>query len=114
MVYTPISLIDNRNPQAYSLFMSTKTHIHTNEEKNALKVRLRKIAGQLKGIEKMIDDDRECPEILTQVVSARKALKSFAEKVIHEHLHHCIEGAQQDQGRKKLRELLDVLERYVE
>jgi len=95
-------------------FMSTKTHIHSDEEKKALKVRLRKIAGQLKGIENMLDEDRECPEVLTQVVSARKALKSFAEKVIHEHLHHCIEGSQQDQGRKKLRELLDVLERYVE
>ena len=94
--------------------MSTKTHVHSDEEKHALKIRVRKIAGQLKAIEKMLDDDRDCPEILTQVVSARKALKSFAEKLIHEHLYHCIDGAQQDQGKKKLRELLDVLERYVE
>jgi DNA-binding FrmR family transcriptional regulator len=94
--------------------MSAKEHVHSAEEKHALKVRVRKIAGQLKAIETMLDDDRDCPEILNQVVSARKGLKSFAEKLIHEHLHHCIDGAQQDQGKKKLRELLDVLERYVE
>ena len=64
--------------------MSAKGHVHSAEEKHALKVRVRKIAGQLKAIETMLDDDRDCPEILTQVVSARKALKSFAEKLIHE------------------------------
>lgn len=94
--------------------MSTREHVHSDAEKHALKVRVRKIAGQLKAIEAMLDDDRDCPEILNQVVSARKGLKSFAEKLIHEHLHHCIDGAKQDQGKRKLRELLDVLERYVD
>lgn len=94
--------------------MSVKGHIHSDEEKHALKIRVRKVAGQLKAIETMLDDDRDCPEILMQLVSARKGLKSFAEKLIHEHLYHCIDGAQQEQGKKKLRELLEVLERYVE
>ena len=94
--------------------MNPKSHVHSEDEKQAIKVRVRKIAGQLKAIEKMLDEDRDCPEVLTQVVSARKALKSFAEKLIHQHLYHCIDGAQQEQGKKKMRELLEVLERYVE
>jgi len=89
-------------------------HKHPPHEKKALQLRLRKIAGQIAAIERMVEDDRDCPEVLTQVVSVRKALKAFAELVIHDHLHHCIEGANATEGQRKLRELLTVLERFVE
>lgn len=90
-------------------------HQHPEEERKALKVRLRKVIGQLKAIEEMLDEDRDCVDILTQLVSSRKGLKSLAEKIIHSHLHHCVEGASHEaDGKKKLRELLVVLERYVE
>ena len=95
--------------------MSTHTHVHPPDEKRALLVRLRKIAGQIAAIERMVEEDRDCPDVLTQVVSARKALKSFAEVVIHQHTHECIEHASDSkEGQRKLRELLTVLERYVE
>jgi len=90
-------------------------HTHSPDEKKALKIRLRKIAGQIAAIERMIDADVDCPEVLTQVVSARKGLKSFAEVVIHQHTHDCIEAASDPkESHRKLRELLTVLERYVE
>ena len=95
--------------------MPKPTHIHPPDEKRALQMRLRKIAGQLAAIERMVEEDRDCPDVLTQVVSVRKALKSFAEVVIHQHTHECIEQATDPkEGRRKLRELLTVLERYVE
>lgn len=84
------------------------------ENRHALKMRIRKIAGQLKAIESMLDDDSDCPDILNQVISARKALKSFAEKMIHEHTVHCIEAAQRDKGHIELKKLLSVLERYID
>jgi CsoR family transcriptional regulator, copper-sensing transcriptional repressor len=90
-------------------------HQHSVEEKKALQIRLRKIGGQLKSIEKMIQDDVDCSEVLTQTVSARRALKSFAETVIHGHLHSCIEhAADPREGQKKLKDLLSVLRRYVD
>jgi len=95
--------------------MSKHTHTHPPHEKRALQLRLRKIAGQVAGIEKMVLEDRDCPEVLMQVVSVRKALKSFAQVVIHEHAHQCIEGAADPkEAQRKLKELLKVLERYVE
>jgi DNA-binding FrmR family transcriptional regulator len=94
--------------------MPKKTRQHLHEDKQALKNRIRKISGQLKAIETMLDESRECPDILNQVVSARRALKSFAEKLIHEHTIHCIEDAQRDKGQEELKKLLLVLERYVE
>ena len=51
---------------------------------------------------------------LMQVVSARRALKSFSEEMIQSHLHECIEGAaSQSEGRRELRSLLTVLKRYA-
>lgn len=76
--------------------------------------RLRKVRGQLQGIEKMVEAETDCAEVLTQVVSARRALKSFGDVLIRSHLHDCIEHAEtQAEARKKLRALLTVLERYV-
>ncbi|MES2308088.1 MAG: metal-sensitive transcriptional regulator [Verrucomicrobiota bacterium] len=90
-------------------------HKHSPSEKKALQIRLRKVAGQVHSIEKMLDEDVDCTDILTQVVSVRKALKSFAEVVIHQHVHECIEkSTDPSDGKKKLRDLLIVLERYVE
>jgi DNA-binding FrmR family transcriptional regulator len=95
--------------------MARHSHVHPLNEKRALQLRLRKVAGQIAGIEKMIEEDRDCAEVLTQVVSVRRALKSFAEVVIREHTHQCIEHAADPvEGRHRLRELLTVLQRYVE
>ena len=92
-----------------------KKHSHSRGERDAQKLRVHRIVGQLNAIERMLAEDRDCSEILMQLVSARKALKSLAETLIHSHLHHCIESAQtQTEGKKKLHDLLVVLERYVE
>jgi DNA-binding FrmR family transcriptional regulator len=78
-------------------------------------MRVKKIAGQLHAVEGMLVDDRDCAEVLMQLVSARKAIKALAERIIHSHMAHCIEGAgSPSESRRKLRELLTVLERYVD
>ena len=90
-------------------------HVHPEEERRALQIRVRKVGGQLRALETMLAEDRDCAEILTQLVSARRGLKSLAEKIMSMHMHHCIEHADSPQeGKKRLRELLTVLERYVE
>ena len=89
-------------------------HSHPKDEKAALILRLRKIKGQVQGLEKMIQADTDCTEILNQVISARNALKSFGEKIIHSHAHDCIENvADKSQARRNLRSLITVLHRYV-
>ena len=90
-------------------------HGHPHKEKAALIARLRKIRGQIQAIEKMVAADVDCPEVLMQVVSARRAIKSFGDEIIHSHMHECIEHAEsQTESRKKLRLFLGVLERYVD
>jgi DNA-binding FrmR family transcriptional regulator len=83
-------------------------------DKRALVVRLRRIKGQIEGLERMIDADADTSDVLMQVVSARQALKSFSEEVIESHLHECIEGAAtQAEGKREIRALLEVLKRYA-
>ena len=92
-----------------------KEHHRPLEERQANVVRLRKIIGQLNGVEKMLNEDLDCSAILTQLVSARRGLKSLSEKLIHGHLHHCVaEARDRKVATQKLAELLTVLERYVE
>lgn len=92
---------------------------HTPEDpeadRRALQLRLRKITGQLKGVGTMIEGDYDCAEVLNQLVSARRALKSLAEKIMNDHLEHCLEAeVSPDQRRRQLREVSQMLKRYVE
>jgi len=89
-------------------------HVHPKSEKDALILRLRKIRGQVQGLERLVSEDADCTDVLNQVISARNALKSFGERVIHAHAHHCIENVRDPaQGRRNLRSLIVVLQRYV-
>lgn len=89
-------------------------HIHPQNEKDALIVRLRKIRGQVQALERLVTEDADCTEVLNQVISARNALKSLGEKVIHSHAHDCIENVSNPaDARRNLRSLITVLHRYV-
>lgn len=84
-------------------------------DRRALQIRLRKITGQLKGVETMIAGHYDCAEVLNQLVSARRAVKSLAEKIITDHLEHCLTGdATADQRRRDMKEATTMLKRYVE
>lgn len=94
--------------------MREMKHVHPDHEKQALVARLHKISGQLQAIERMVLADEDCPEVLMQVISARRALKSFGDEIIHAHIRECLDHAEsREAGRKKLRSFLTVLERYV-
>jgi len=89
-------------------------HVRPGLEKRALVVRLRRIKGQIEAIEKMVEGDIDCSDVLMQVVSARRALKSFSEEMIESQLHEYIEStANQSESRRELHSLLTVLKRYA-
>ncbi len=93
--------------------MKTK-HARPGLEKRALVVRLRRIKGQVEAIERMVEADAETSDVLMQVVSARRALKSFSEEMIESHLQEYVAStANQTGGRRELHSLLTVLKRYA-
>jgi DNA-binding FrmR family transcriptional regulator len=62
-------------------------------EKDALLKRLRRIEGQVRGLQRMVEDDTYCIDVLTQVAAATKALQSVAVGLVDEHLRHCVANA---------------------
>ena len=78
-----------------------------------LKQRLNRIAGQVAGLQKMLDEDRYCVDVLTQVSAVRSALDSFAVAVLCGHVDHCLSGGEHAHAKAKGRtkdELMDELQ----
>jgi CsoR family transcriptional regulator, copper-sensing transcriptional repressor len=86
------------------------------EEKDALVKRLHRIEGQVRGIERMVEDERYCIDILTQIAAATTALESLAFKILDEHVNHCVAGALEsgdaEVAAEKSRELLEAVHRF--
>jgi len=86
-------------------------------EKDALIKRLHRIEGQVRGIERMVDEERYCIDILTQISAVSTALESVALKLLEEHVNHCVAGALQsgdaEAAGEKARELLAAVERFT-
>ena len=91
-------------------------HVHGYAaDKDALIRRLHRIEGQVRGIERMVEDDRYCIDVVTQISAVRAALRRVEEEVLRDHVAHCVEhaitsGNKGDQ-RKKIAELMDVMAR---
>jgi DNA-binding FrmR family transcriptional regulator len=85
------------------------------ESKPRLLNRLNRIEGQVRGIARMIEEDRYCIDVLTQVQAVRAALAKVETEMLRDHLSHCVEGAivsgDRDEQRRKSAELIQLLER---
>jgi DNA-binding FrmR family transcriptional regulator len=68
------------------------------DDKQAHLKRLRRIEGQVRGLQRMVEQDQYCIDVLTQVSAATKALEAFALSMLDEHLRHCVTHAVQEGG----------------
>jgi CsoR family transcriptional regulator, copper-sensing transcriptional repressor len=87
------------------------------KDKDALVKRLHRIEGQVRGIERMIVDDRYCIDILTQVSAVNTALESLAFKILDDHVRHCVAGAltsgDEAEAQTKTEELIGAVQRFA-
>ena len=84
--------------------------------KDALLKRLRRVEGQVRGLQRMVERDEYCIDILTQIASVTRALQSVALGLLDEHLAHCVtEAVAQggDQAQEKVREASEAIARLV-
>jgi DNA-binding FrmR family transcriptional regulator len=86
-------------------------------DKEALVKRLHRIEGQVRGIERMVEEERYCIDVLTQIAAVTTALESVAFKVLDDHVSHCVSGAlssgDPEVAAEKSRELLDAVQRFA-
>ena len=83
------------------------------DRKDAHLKRLARIEGQVRGIARMVEEDKYCIDVLTQVSAATKALQAVALELLDEHLGHCVVNAQGDDREAKLAEASAAISRLV-
>lgn len=85
-------------------------------KKDAVQKRLRRIEGQVRGLQRMVEDDVYCIDVLTQISAATKALQAVALELLEDHLGHCVSHAIASGGPDadvKIREASDAIARLV-
>jgi DNA-binding FrmR family transcriptional regulator len=93
-----------------------ETHYGYHDRKESHLKRLRRIEGQMRGLQRMVEEDKYCIDILTQVSAATKALQSFSLELLEEHLEHCVVDAARRGGpeaQDKVREASEAIARLV-
>ena len=101
-------MLDIYTPYGYPSSMQTET-------KAAVLKRLSRIEGQVRGLARMVEEDRYCIDVVTQISAVRAALRRAEEEILRDHVAHCVEhaiasGDKKDQ-RRKVVEIMDVLSR---
>lgn len=94
-----------------------QTHIHAEplvRDKQALLERLKKIEGQVRGLQRMIEEDRYCVDVLVQVAASRAALNKVGMMLLEGHARGCMQAAvKRGEGDDSVAELMEVLEKFV-
>ena len=85
------------------------------DTKASARRRLSRIEGQVRGLARMVEEDRYCVDVMTQIAAVRSALKAVEEELLRDHVAHCVENAiasgDADDQRRKVSELIEVLGR---
>jgi DNA-binding FrmR family transcriptional regulator len=85
-------------------------------DKDAVLKRLRRVEGQVRGLQRMVEDDEYCIDVLTQIAAATKALQAVSLGLLDEHLKHCVSDALAQGGEgadEKVREASEAIARLV-
>jgi DNA-binding FrmR family transcriptional regulator len=83
-------------------------------DKENILTRLRRIEGQTRGLQRMVEEDKYCVDIMTQVASVQAALEQVSLMLMENHMRHCVtEAIQEGKGEEKISEVMNVLKRYV-
>ncbi len=109
---------DSQRPDAQAVGVAEDSHGHHGyiSDKDRYLARLKRIEGQARGIHRMVEEEKYCIDILTQVSALTKALESVALGLLDDHLRHCVMDAAVEGGPAadaKLKEASDAIARLV-
>ena len=96
--------------------IETQPHGYADDKKVLIR-RLHRIEGQVRGIERMVEEDRYCIDVLTQIAAVNTALESLAFKMLDDHVNHCVARALASgdpvEAETKSKELLEAVHRFA-
>jgi DNA-binding FrmR family transcriptional regulator len=88
-------------------------HHHDPEHMKAIVNRLSKAIGHLESVKKMVEDDRDCTEVLVQLAAVRSAINNCGKEILKEHMSHCIVHAVQDGDEKAISDLNEAVDKFM-
>lgn len=83
------------------------------ENKDAVRKRLRRIEGQVRGVERMVEEDRYCIDVVTQLTAIQAALDKVGLELLSDHATHCVAGAESGDQEALTEELMDAVKRLL-
>lgn len=89
------------------------SHSHTHTETKRVLNRLARLTGHLESVSRMVEDGRDCSEVLTQIAAVRSALSGVAKIVLKDHIRHCLIDATQSGDTEAIDMLNDAIERFL-
>ena len=89
------------------------THTHSHESTRNVLNRLSRIIGHLQAVQRMVEDDRDCSEILVQLAAVRSAIDNASKVILQEHLTHCIADAVREGDQQAIDDLCDAVRKYL-
>jgi DNA-binding FrmR family transcriptional regulator len=103
-------------PHAHAAHRTSQALHHDAASKDHLLARLRRIEGQVRGLQRMVEDERYCADVLTQIAAVQASLRAAAEVLLQGHLRHCVTGALRSgdpvEAEAIYRELTDLFKKY--
>ncbi len=88
-------------------------HVHSPQHQKAVLNRLSRAIGHLEAVKRMVEDDRDCSEVLIQLAAVRSAINNTGKVILQDHLEHCIVDAVHSGDSERLEELMIAIDRFV-
>lgn len=88
-------------------------HHHSEEHRKKVANRLARAIGHLESVKRMVEDDRDCSEILIQLAAVRSAINNTGKVILEEHIRHCIVDAIEHDDNQTIEELYEAIEKFV-
>lgn len=91
----------------------THNHTHTHKNTKAVLNRLSRAIGHLESVKKMVEEGRDCTEVLTQLSAVTSALTNTGKVILHDHINHCIVDAVESGDQQALEDLNKAIDRFI-
>lgn len=88
-------------------------HVHSHEHTRAVLNRLSRAIGHLQSVRRMVEDGRDCSEVLIQIAAVRSAIDNTGKLILQDHLRHCILDAAQEGDQKAIDDLCQAIDKYM-
>ncbi len=107
-VHTHTHVLDNG-----TVVTHTHTHTHTHENTKAVLNRLSRAIGHLESIKKMVENGRDCSEVLIQLSAVKAAINNTGKVILQDHIQHCLVDAIESGDMKEIEELNKAIDRFI-